>query len=140
MLVLENIIFEIIKKFGGLKKYNMQAKNFLPNHLIKSCKLKQKQISFSFVLIIVLKYYKKGCFLKIIHARENFKWIKEQLYWIKNHNNTCDNRNPPIHDNIANVTKNVYGFDTFKENMINFINKNPFVSYTHFKEYAIEIF
>ena len=37
--------------------------------------------------------------------KNKFNKIKEQFYWIKNHKNTCDNRNPPIHDNIANVTK-----------------------------------
>ena len=75
-----------------------------------------------------------------VNGKIKFYRIKEQFYWIKNHNNTCDNRNPPIHDNITNVTKKIYGFDISKENMINYLNKNSLVTYTHFKDFAIEIF
>ena len=54
------------------------------------------------------------------------------------HNEICNNKNPKIYDNTANVTSNAHAFSNYKEELIKFLNLNPLITFTNFKTYAIK--
>ena len=63
------------------------------------------------------------------NAKMTFKRNENNFYMNREHNNICNNKNPVIYDNQANVTKNVYAFSDYKNDLIIniFLKKNLFM-------------
>ncbi len=62
------------------------------------------------------------------------------FYLLQKHNSICDNINIKIYDNNADVTKNVYGYAQYKDDLIKFLNLNPLISIHEFTKYAMDLF
>ena len=58
------------------------------------------------------------------NGKITFKRNENNFYFNSEHNEICNNKNPKIYDNIANVKSNVYAFSNFKEELIKFLNMN----------------
>ena len=56
------------------------------------------------------------------------------------HNDLCDKKSNVLYDNIADINSNIINYEGFKENLINYLNKNPLVSIYEFKKYALKLF
>ena len=72
------------------------------------------------------------------NAKMTFKINENNFYMNREHNSICNNKNPIIYENLANVTNNVYAFADYKEDLLKYLNLNPLITYTGFKQYAIK--
>ena len=56
----------------------------------------------------------------------------------REHNSICNNKNPIVYENLVNVTNNVFAFADYKEDLLKYLNLNPLITNTGFKQYAIK--
>ena len=54
------------------------------------------------------------------NAKIVFKRNENNFYNKRKHNNICDNINPKIYDNVGDITENVYRYNDYKKNLLNY--------------------
>lgn len=119
-------------KYGG-KKYYTQS---VSSELIK----KDKTEIIYFCTNHRINTVKKKILFKNnpCNGKIKFNRLDNNFYWLADHNDICDNKYPKLYDNSGNITENVYKFADFKEYLIEYLNKNPIMSYNKFKDHAIK--